>query len=349
MKKFSTIILAVILSAATFINAQSVGINADGSTPETSAMLDVKSTDKGFLAPRMTAEQRIAITTPAAGLLVYQTDGTEGYYYRSSFGWSLVSQWTTGMMGEDISYTGNAKITGRLESTGFTCNVPNSTNYNVLWFDSPGNNTARIYTDSGLNLPGDLVLGTYPNGHMNQLYLKQSNTFVGIGTTTPAYKLDVAGDVNVTGNFKVNGTDISTSGTPTSYAATGTTGVVIGSTTILPDNPITLMQLTNVPAGTYAVNFSCPVSNNSTSSNGINLCWAITANDASPGMPYTGVANSFIPASGWVASFPFGQSGYNEVTLASTGTIEVKVKYYGSVSSGQFTTSGTPKMRAIKL
>jgi len=35
--------------------AQSVGINADGSTPDGSAMLDVTSTTKGFLAPRMTA------------------------------------------------------------------------------------------------------------------------------------------------------------------------------------------------------------------------------------------------------------------------------------------------------
>ena len=46
------------------INAQ-IGINGDESNPDASAMLDVKSTDKGVLIPRMTTTQRDAIPTPA--------------------------------------------------------------------------------------------------------------------------------------------------------------------------------------------------------------------------------------------------------------------------------------------
>ena len=42
--------------------AQSVGINADGSTPDGSAMLDVTSTTKGFLAPHMTALNTLLLT-----------------------------------------------------------------------------------------------------------------------------------------------------------------------------------------------------------------------------------------------------------------------------------------------
>ena len=64
-------------------SGQSVGINSDGSTPNASAMLDVKSTSGGILIPRMTSEQTNAIVTPASGLLVYQTDDTPGYYYNS--------------------------------------------------------------------------------------------------------------------------------------------------------------------------------------------------------------------------------------------------------------------------
>ena len=90
--------------------AQSVGINNDGSSPAGSAMLDVSSTNKGLLAPRMTAVQKAAIASPATGLLIYQTDGTAGYYYNSgtpaSPFWTQVgtasgsTQWTT--TGSDI-------------------------------------------------------------------------------------------------------------------------------------------------------------------------------------------------------------------------------------------------------
>ena len=52
-----------------------------------SAILDLVSTDKGFLAPRMTETQRLAIVSPASGLVVYQTDNDEGYYIHKSFGW----------------------------------------------------------------------------------------------------------------------------------------------------------------------------------------------------------------------------------------------------------------------
>ncbi len=78
MKKSLLSNLLIVICA--FANAQSVGINTDGSNPHTSAMLDIKSTTKGLLIPRMTSAQRIAIASPATGLIVYQTDGTTGLY-----------------------------------------------------------------------------------------------------------------------------------------------------------------------------------------------------------------------------------------------------------------------------
>jgi len=50
--------------------AQSVSINTDGSAPNSSAALDIKSDSKGLLIPRLTATQRSAIASPATGLLV---------------------------------------------------------------------------------------------------------------------------------------------------------------------------------------------------------------------------------------------------------------------------------------
>jgi len=69
----------------TLLNGQ-VGLGT--TTPNTSALLDLTSTAKGFLPPRMTALQRTAIGTPATGLLVYQTDGSAGYYSYGGAAWS---------------------------------------------------------------------------------------------------------------------------------------------------------------------------------------------------------------------------------------------------------------------
>ncbi len=81
MKNITKIFLATCLLTGLIYNidAQSVGINADGSAPDNSAMLDVSSTSKGFLPPRMTDVQRDAISNPVAGLVIWCTNcGSNG-------------------------------------------------------------------------------------------------------------------------------------------------------------------------------------------------------------------------------------------------------------------------------
>lgn len=56
-----------------FISAQ-VAINESGNAPDGSAMLEVESTQKGFLPPRMTTAQRNGISNPSEGLLIYNTE-----------------------------------------------------------------------------------------------------------------------------------------------------------------------------------------------------------------------------------------------------------------------------------
>ena len=63
--------------------------------PQSTAALDITSTTKGFLPPRMTQAQRDAISNPANGLLVYQTDATVGFYFFKSGVWTRLSQTTT--------------------------------------------------------------------------------------------------------------------------------------------------------------------------------------------------------------------------------------------------------------
>ena len=54
-------------------NQSNLRIGINSATPNASAILDVVSTDKGFLCPRMTTTQINAIATPADGLMVYNT------------------------------------------------------------------------------------------------------------------------------------------------------------------------------------------------------------------------------------------------------------------------------------
>jgi len=69
------------------IRAQ-VGIGTE--TPESSSVLDITSTSKGLLVPRMTQIQKNAISNPATGLLLYQTDGTVGFYSYDGSNWLLL-------------------------------------------------------------------------------------------------------------------------------------------------------------------------------------------------------------------------------------------------------------------
>lgn len=91
MKKFLVLLLCIIPLSGVLLFSQNVGINNDASQPHNSAMLDVKSTDKGILIPRMTLTQRNAITSPASGLMIYQTDNAPGFYYYNGSSWAGVA------------------------------------------------------------------------------------------------------------------------------------------------------------------------------------------------------------------------------------------------------------------
>ena len=83
-----------------------LGINANTSTTYTfvladngklvtsnnaSAKVQIDSTTQGVLFPRMTAAQRTAIATPAEGLIVVQTDGTQGLYLYIGAAWHAIT------------------------------------------------------------------------------------------------------------------------------------------------------------------------------------------------------------------------------------------------------------------
>jgi len=82
-------VLSILLAFS--IQAQ-VGIGTE--TPDTSSILEISSTSKGFLVPRMTQNQIDQISSPAQGLLVYRTDGGSefaGFKYKDHFWWKILA------------------------------------------------------------------------------------------------------------------------------------------------------------------------------------------------------------------------------------------------------------------
>src|SRR6516162_4373498 len=111
---FTALIVSVQISSS-----QSVDINTDGTLPSASAMLDVKSTTKGFLIPRMTMVQRNAIASPATGLLIFQTDVVPGFYYYTGSGWINLA-----LASATWSTSGNSGVNASNNFIGTTDNNP---------------------------------------------------------------------------------------------------------------------------------------------------------------------------------------------------------------------------------
>jgi len=239
--------LIVTLSFAVVSFAQNVAINSDGSAPDASAMLDVKSTSKGFLAPRMTAAQRNEIVSPTTGLTVYQTDGNAGFYYYNGSTWTQIgdasgaTQWTT--TGSDIYYNAG--------NVGIGTTTPNyklDVNGNIKASQFKVDETGYFQTQLIDGSTEDVVIGCDPNDFLfyereNNFYqfniggnpkLRiQENGRVGIGTMAPDAPLHVNGAVGIS--------------TAASYFHSGT------SNTLIWDNPgnfnVTIRASNDIMAG----------------------------------------------------------------------------------------------------
>lgn len=226
MQKLITIVL--LLLAVNLVQAQSIGIGT--ATPHSSSLLDLTSTTKGFLTPRMTTTQRNAISNPTNGLMVYDTT-TDGYWFYNGSSWvSLAaggtSSWLTN--GANIYFNGgNVGIGSSIPSEKLyiyngqiklnrTSAFDNSVLFNMpaaavtgehegLKFSLAGTEKAFIgYTSTSLGTAGNYLRLSGADINANDLIINSSGN-VGIGMNTPAAKLDVEGSVRARSNLLVDG------------------------------------------------------------------------------------------------------------------------------------------------
>jgi hypothetical protein len=84
MKKITLIALMLF----TALGYAQVGINTNN--PDASSALEIESTTGGILIPRLTETQRDDISAPATGLMIYQTNGTSGFYFYDGAAWTKI-------------------------------------------------------------------------------------------------------------------------------------------------------------------------------------------------------------------------------------------------------------------
>jgi len=219
-------LLALVAGVAPRVHAQSFGIGTP--TPHSSAMLEVASTDKGLLPPRMSQGQRDAIASPAAGLLIYNTS-TNRLNLRTATGWqeavgsldqvtldgrnfvNVPSFWQrsggglypsniTDNVGIGTTTPGlPLEVAGSSRFRNGNIEIQNDNANAFLWFHDPYDAWFSMGMDRNDNDNFKISEGNDPSGSgfRNYLTIRRSNGCIGIGTTQPVAPLDVRGGTNI--------------------------------------------------------------------------------------------------------------------------------------------------------
>lgn len=173
MKKFKKSLGILVVSILTFSTFAQVGIGTN--TPNSSSILELSSTDKGLLVPRMTLLERLAILNPSNALLVYQTDGSSGFYFYNGTAWSKLANIVdaTYSGGPGISITAN-QITNT--SPDQTVTLTPSGNLTVSGVYPNFTVTSAPYTaGTGISVSGNVITNSQPD---------QTVVLTGTGATT---------------------------------------------------------------------------------------------------------------------------------------------------------------------
>ncbi len=220
MKLFHFFLLLIVSSPLQLV-AQSVGIGTN--TPHASAQLDITSTSRGLLIPRITLVQRNGIAAPAAGLLVYQTDNTPGFYFYNGSAWvqmatgSSVNYWNVNGTSIFNNNTGSVGINTGTPESGTRLHVfgPALVAGGALRLRSTSGDGARILFENSSGTPSHqlstvgstLFLQKIPASTFD--FVMNSSGFVSMGRSTASARLHLdRGGSSQTEVLRLEGTNV---------------------------------------------------------------------------------------------------------------------------------------------
>ena len=141
--------LTTLLLLTAFFTQAQVGIGVSTADINPSAQLEVSSTTKGFLVPRMTESEKNTIASPAVGLLVYQTNGTKGFYSYNGTLWVAIA--TTDFVTSAVS-TAITEVSDEFSATAaqttFTISHAKGTNSTIKMYINGIRISNTAYSDS---------------------------------------------------------------------------------------------------------------------------------------------------------------------------------------------------------
>ncbi len=188
-----------------------LGVNATNAAPNSKAMLDVESADKGILIPRLSTAARDGITSPPDGLMIYNNQ-TKKFNYFDNTVWQeslFGNQWN--VSGSNISYSGGFVGIGIASpARNLVINSAAGVASSILMQQTAS--TGNGVNDGFLLGSNSLLQGEIWNfensglifGTNNLERMRVTNTGnVGIGEQVPDEKLEVNGNVKVIGNLGV--------------------------------------------------------------------------------------------------------------------------------------------------
>lgn len=193
MKKLLLTLVFLIILIGTY--AQNVGIGT--TTPNASALLDLSSTTKGLLLPRVTTTQMFGINNPANGLMVFNTTYNQLYHYDGGT-WRAVlngSHWSRPIASRDI-------MSNTSDSIGIGVNIP------TRFMDVNGTMRVRgtLTADGTISTDGLLISGNFLAGSGVVNGSLQTNGELVINDASAILQLKVSGENK--GFMQLNGNDL---------------------------------------------------------------------------------------------------------------------------------------------
>jgi hypothetical protein len=180
--------------------AQSIGIGT--TTPNSSSVLDLTSTSKGLLIPRMTSAQRQAIVNPPAGLIVYETNFGRFYMYDGT-AWKFFinnDRWTgfTGVtynIGDNIGIntavpSEKLEVGGNIKASGEVIGVAGLTTFGNLYtagttlLNGAVTVNGNITTHTGVTINDPTGTLQLQNGGVDKGFVQLSGDNLRLGTNS---------------------------------------------------------------------------------------------------------------------------------------------------------------------